>query len=471
MADKAVDNSEVLTAKAHTVLEAGYYHIRHEDISPASIPSSPAKTDTAYLLQLKLGKSAPDLPDGVVSFPSEEREAKGIYILVPSGSSKPNVDPDNIAAAQKLTIESPEADDLAYGLTHQGSKISKVAMLVDDFGLPPAVSNHLDKLMPAYYKGILEACAELTDKEPLLVSERKARNQGNKRVKSALDKISNAPVDSSTPTTSASEKMYAERGFVLGDRAEYGQQDLTCGNGALVFCSPYLLDTDARHRDESGFGVIQRSQAGLTRSTEDGGAFFPACAVLHMGMIKQLKEAGYSNIISVSDTENDGHIHNKCFEGAVLASHFLDEPPQGKGKPINFENTVITRDFMFNGEVITRVNSQDVRRGHVRQESLTPEQFAESLEATQGTELPEKKPPFAEFAASLQGKGVTVLQDGVRMEITSLNTPSVLCSVPAPEITGQSGGAGTPGTAGISLPFATGLINLSEERGGGAARG
>jgi hypothetical protein len=462
---KTTAHPDPATDKTHTVLEAGYYHIRHHDIPLAQLPYAPAEADTAYLFYVKPEKTMPALPEGAVTF----RDKDATCILVPSGVPIPSIAPEDVGAIQKLIIESPEADDLAYGLMHQGNSISKVAILVDDFGLPSGISDHLHRLIPESYTHILATCNELEDKEPLLISERKARNQGTRRVKSVLDKISSAPAEAGALTTHVSAKIYAEKGFVLGDRPVYGTQETTCGNGSLVFSTPYLLDTRSRHADESGFGVIQKPYVGLTRSIEDSDAFVPACAVLHMGLIKQLKEMGYSNIISVNSTEMDGHIHNKCFEGAVLAAHFLDEPPQGKGQPICFENTLITRDVgFFGGEVITRINSQDVRQGGVRQESMTPSQFTASLAATGSTPLEAKHLPFAEFNALLQQRGVTPLYDGVRMEITSLNAPAPSCAIDAPEASDRASDADTPGA---SMPF-TARIRLSgEQRGGGAMRG
>jgi hypothetical protein len=298
----------------------------------ADIPDSAVGEDTAYLIRLKPGKAAPDKVT-VLPAPVENHHEQAAHVIVWPG--RPMSPIHSIAAdidhVKKLTFKptSTEEQTLRYGLQKYCEKVTKVSLLIDDFGLPPGVRNYLSMLIPASYREMLADCRSLEDKEPLLVSERKTKNVGASRIRAELRKIRTAKNQRSPNprAMSRAEHTFRQRGFTLADRqADKTRQGMPCGNGALVLCAPYLLTP--RPNDDSRFDVIQWPFIALTRYIDDERQkFVPACAVLQMGMVEQWRDAGYSNIISVNHSADDRHIHTKRYEGGVLAALLLDEPP------------------------------------------------------------------------------------------------------------------------------------------------
>jgi hypothetical protein len=389
-----------------TLLDAGYFHIRHTDVAIKDLPDSVAGEDTAYLIRLKPGKPAPEEVPALPA-PAENNDNGAAHVIVWPGRPMYPIRSiaDNIDHAQELTFRptSTEEQTLRYGLQTYCERVTKVSLLVDDFGLPPGIRNHLNMLVPASYREILADCSGLEDKEPLIISERKTRNIGAGRIRAELRKIRTAKgrQSSDSPAMSRAEHTFSQRGFALADRqADKTGQRIDCGNGALVLCAPYL--SAPRPHDDSGFGVIQRPFIALTRYVDhERQTFVPACAVLQMGMVEQWKKAGYSSIISVNHSADDGHIHTKRYEGGVLAALLLDEPPRGSGKPLEFENTVVTLDDFFGGEVVTTINASEIR-SRPSLGSLT----------------------FEEFSRLLATHNIVLIPDGVNMSVSSIDGPN-----------------------------------------------
>jgi hypothetical protein len=392
-----------------TLLDAGYFHIRHTDVTIDGLPDSVACEDTAYLIRLKPGKAAPEEVT-VLPPPAENNDDGAAHAIIWPGRPMYSIRSitGDIDRAQELTFRPTPTEEqtLRYGLQKYCEKVTKVSLLVDDFGLPPVIRNHLNMLVPASYREILADCRFLEDKEPLIVSERKTRNIGAGRIRAELRKIRTAkgrgsPDPLAMSRQSRAEHTFWQRGFVLADRqADKTGQRIDCGNGALVLCTPYLLAP--RPDDDSGFGVIKRPFIALTRYVDDERqTFVPACAVLQMGMVEQWKKAGYSSIISVNHSADDGHIHTKRYEGGVLAALLLDEPPRGSGRPLEFENTVVTLDDFFGGEVMTTISVSEIRSRPSRG-SLT----------------------FEEFSKLLAEHNIVPIPDGVNMSVSSIDSPS-----------------------------------------------
>ncbi|MGE0755239.1 MAG: hypothetical protein AB7L92_08795 [Alphaproteobacteria bacterium] len=290
-----------------TLLEAGYYQILAAnfplEVQRGDSMSLEYNPDMAYLLQLKPGKSftPPEAyKGGFASFADPHEKTRRYLLIRPDRDSTLSVDKEIIESAKRLgfMVTPTQRQTLEYGLEHYGKQANRMGIMVNDVGLPPGVSDNLRMLLPESYEAVLKSHGVA---DPLMLSERKGRNNISKAVDQQIRKIG------ASGHTAQSE--YERTGYVVGHSQRL--KDVVqrgCANGDLVISSPSFLDNKPEQA---------RNDIALVRDSGEQKTV-PSCGVFEAGKIAVAAKNGVDHIIAVYHSADDETIRYKNTDGAFI---------------------------------------------------------------------------------------------------------------------------------------------------------